>query len=452
MQQWQAEGIIDGETYLQLVNRYGLNQLDTASRDRFVMVLLGLGSTLLGLAVITIVAANWQSWARWLQVLLLVGLFVGVNSFGFYLWRSSRRGWQTRLGQALLLLGALILGANLGLMSQMFHLSGAVYQLYLVWSLGVVAMAWSLRLTLLGILALILMAIAYSLGIPLTFDQGQFSLYEVAIEHMPLLAGVLFVPLAYRCVSPWLFGLTVGLVVVALETGMLSLVFQFGTSNILAGMVGAVAFALPCALLWAYQDSMWGLDWSYFDALARSLGVFFLATGLYLFSFHYFWTDYDSPTENTALTALPILIDVVALSAVAAWGWWRLGYNRNKTWRIDLDSTLIGATILVAASLFWWRLSFVTSETELIFGIIATVVFNALITILAIALLKKAISNGSRFSFWGGVVLLVLQIMSRMLEYNTGLLFKAVVLFACGIAIIFAGLWFERHMREVSSE
>jgi uncharacterized membrane protein len=34
-----------------------------------------------------------------------------------------------------------------------------------------------------------------------------------------------------------------------------------------------------------------------------------------------------------------------------------------------------------------------------------------------------------------------------MFEYNTGLLLKAIVLFGCGIAVIVAGLWFERYLR-----
>ncbi|MEY2856499.1 MAG: hypothetical protein RLZZ74_808, partial [Cyanobacteriota bacterium] len=118
--QWQEEGIISPEVYQQLADRYQLQQLDSASRDRFIIIVLGLGFILLGLGVITFVAANWQVWSRPIKVLLLLGLLIGTNWGGFYLGRSANQR-QSRLGQGLLLLGALTFGANLGLMSQMFH-------------------------------------------------------------------------------------------------------------------------------------------------------------------------------------------------------------------------------------------------------------------------------------------------------------------------------------------
>jgi hypothetical protein len=59
----------------------------------------------------------------------------------------------------------------------------------------------------------------------------------------------------------------------------------------------------------------------------------------------------------------------------------------------------------------------------------------------------RGTSAGSTTLFWGGMVLLTLQIFSRMLEYNTDLLFKSLVLFLCGLGVIAAGLWFERYLR-----
>lgn len=75
-QQWQEEGMISPEIYEQLNTRYGLEELDSASRDRFILIVLGLGFILLGLGVITFVAANWQTWSRPIKVLLLLSLFI----------------------------------------------------------------------------------------------------------------------------------------------------------------------------------------------------------------------------------------------------------------------------------------------------------------------------------------------------------------------------------------
>lgn len=157
---WRAEGLINDSQYEQLSERYQFNLLDTTARNRFVMILIGLGSILIGLGVITFVAANWQELSREAKVTLLLSLFIGVNIAGFYLWRQPH-GAQQRLGHGLLILGALILGANMGLMGQMFHISNPFYELLLAWGVGVLAMAYSLRLTSLGVLSILLIWLGY---------------------------------------------------------------------------------------------------------------------------------------------------------------------------------------------------------------------------------------------------------------------------------------------------
>ena len=301
VEQWQAEGLINQQLYETLSHRYQFSALETSARNRFVMILLGLGSVLLGLAVITFVAANWQVWSRGVRVVLLLSLFVGVNTAGFYLWRYPTERWSSRLGQGLLLLGALILGANMALMSQMFHASGEVYQLYLLWGLGVVGMAYSLRLTLLGILAVILIGIGFTLGMPELFRPGEYSLFQQVVQHLPLLASVIFVPLAYWCRSRWLFGLTAVLVVFALEMNLsqqVSVLLYLFTE--IAGMVAAIAFAVPPMLLWADRDSLWGLpseEDNSFAPVARNLAIVFLSLLFYLFSFHSYWESSPIPVR-----------------------------------------------------------------------------------------------------------------------------------------------------------
>lgn len=434
-EQWQAEGIIDRSTYEQLANRYQFSELDTASRNRFVMILLGLGSILLGLAVITFVAANWQAWSRELKVILLLSLFIGVNASGFYLWTAPQR-WQSRFGQALLLLGGLILGANIALMSQMFHQSGAVYQLYLVWGLGVLAMAYSLRLTSLGMLALILTTIGYGLGVPQVVGSG----FEW-LQHTPLLACAAFIPLAYWCRSRSLFAWSAILATLALEINLAQLLLE-GTSMLGMGMI-AVAFVMPIALLWAYQDSLWGLHWAYFDPIARRLAIVFLALGLYGFSFHYIWLN--APNLAGEISWNGLLLDPMVLGGLTLYAWWRIGCRRGR-WRLDSTTTLVGSAIALTAFVLWWHLSIGA------LGAIATLIFNILLALLAIGLVRHALASGTRLGFWGGIFLIGLQLLSRMLEYNTGLLFKAIVLFLCGIAIMAAGLWFERYLRRFKTE
>jgi uncharacterized membrane protein len=451
LEQWQAEGLIDGNLYSELSRRYQFDALDRSERNRFVAILIGLGSILLGLAVITFVAANWQVWSKQLKVLLLMGLFAGVNGAGFYLWQRPGEGWQARLGKGLLLLGSLILGANLALMSQMFHQSGSIYQLLLVWGLGVLAMAYSLRLTFLGVLATILTVIGYSAGILDFLVPREFSGFRLAVEHMPLLVSLLGIPLAYWCRSRWLFGLGTVFLIYSLEANLPIFLANFTNfSPITRGIISAIACSLPPALLWAYRDSLWNssLEKTHFDAITRNLGLVFISVLFYIFSFNAIWdfAPYQTGSEIAGYDWFKLL-DLLLLGGLTLWAWWRLGYRTGEVarWRLDRQNTLIGAVILISASLVYWHISIGA------LGAIATSIFNLLLFLFAVVFIREGLSTGKRRGFWGGTLLLVLQLVSRMLEYETDLLFKAIVLFLCGIGVIAAGLWFEKYLQTFSS-
>ena len=143
---WVQEGLIDRTTHDRIATRYQFSALDLESRNSLVTLLIGLGSVLIGLGVLTFVAANWQQLDREWRVVILISAFIAVNLVGFSFWREPV-GSKQRLGQGLLLLGAMILGGNMALMGQMFHVPGELFQLLIAWAVGVLLMAYSLRLT-----------------------------------------------------------------------------------------------------------------------------------------------------------------------------------------------------------------------------------------------------------------------------------------------------------------
>jgi uncharacterized membrane protein len=435
-EQWRTEGLIDASVYEQLSNRYQFSDIETAARNRFTLILLGLGSVLLGLGIITFVAANWQVWSREWKIILLLSGFVGINAAGFYLWRRPTERWQRRLGQGLLLLGALVLGANMALMSQLFHQSGLLYQLFIAWGLGVLAMAYSLRLTSLGILAELLIGLGYLQGQPAFVPIGEFSWLRFLVQHMPVFAGVMFIPLAYWCRSRWIFRLGAIAVIYTLEANLIR-------SNLVvsSGGMAAIACALPPALLWAYQDFFWKLRPSatqLFSGIAHSLAITFLSVLFYFLSFYGIWNTSPLPsTQDTSPLLVPLLGDISILSSLTVWVW----LQRVRLHQIDRTTIFVVSMIAISAIVPFWHLSSGR--------IISTAVwiFNLLLFLLGVGLIRQGLAQGQRRLFWGGMVLLTLQIFTRMLEYDTDLLFKSVVLLLCGFGVLAAGLWFERYLR-----
>lgn len=429
---WRDEALISPELFTQLSDRYQFEQLDRSAHNRFVMILLGLGAVLLGLAAITFVAANWQAWSRWARVALMMSLFVGVNSGGFMLWRKPQPGWS-RLGQALLLLGGLLIGANIGLFSQMFHQTGNLYELYLIWGLAVLGMAYSLRLTILGVLAMVLMMLGNFMALSYTTPS---TLWRLVLDYFPLVSLGLFLPLAVWCASRWLAGLTLVLASTALQVVLVRAieVASRHESWLTPYLLLAATSLLPL-LLWAYRDRRW-------PRLAPNLAVFYLGLWCTIFAYYHWWRF--SPTLGTVgllPELVPPLINLGSCALLALWLWWRLGFAGGTVWRLHFTSPAFALACVSLGSLAFWH---GLAGPLRVFGPLWC---NALLAMLAIACLHQVLERGQRLYFWWNMLLLVGQVLARMLEYDTGLLAKALVLFLCGIGVIGAGLWFEHYVR-----
>ncbi|AFZ44504.1 Protein of unknown function DUF2157, membrane [Halothece sp. PCC 7418] len=440
---WEAEGLIDSSVFQQLAQRYQFQTLETDSQSRFVVILFAVGGILLGLGVITLVAANWQGWSKGLRVALLLTLFIGVNSAGYWGWQSSQPKWQ-RLGKGLLLLGALILGANLGLMSQMFHQSGAIYELYLVWGIGVLAMAYGLQFTWLAIFAIALIGLGYWWGLPSIFDPAASGNASLLMRYMPLVAIALYIPLAEFCRSRWVLIWGVVAVVSALEVSVIQELSLIDSSLLVGGMLTG-AIALPPLLLWAYYPLRSDIRLQFHNVTSR-LSVLFLGGVCYFFSFHYIWEDATvNRTNEVAMQHPAALVQLLIFASLTVYYWWRLGNQSHRPWRLRVDSTLFAGTTLFTGFVAGGAVAGLPF-LNLIW--LPTVIYNLILFFLAIALIKQGLNQGIRLNFWAGLLFLSLQIFSRMLEYQTDLLLKSIIFFLCGLAIVIAGLWFEGYLRQ----
>ncbi|WP_191757474.1 DUF2157 domain-containing protein [Komarekiella delphini-convector] len=444
-QLWRDEGLIDADFYQVLAQRYQFNNLETAARDRFVFILIAVGAILLGLGVITFVAANWQALSREARLILLLSLFLTTNIAGFSLWRQPVRGRKRRqqvFGEGLLILGALTIGANMALLAQMFHISGSSYELFLGWGLAVLLMAYSLHLTSLGMLALILVLIGYSTGLSDWYStRNELTLGRIVIEHIPLALGILFVPLAYQCRSRWIFRIAAIAFVISWQFHLKSL--EILTYTDAPPWIAIATFVLPPALLWSYDDLLFvRVSSRLFQPFARTLTLAFFSITFYFLSFRWLWEARTVGYQATSLATWLPFIDVAIFTVLALWQWWHLlRPTRNQERQgIDVKTIFIGSLIVITALLIFVHQAITPIPAIPIFA------FNVLLAVLGFGLVREALELGQRQAFWGGIFLLTLQIISRMLEHDTALLFKSFVFILCGVAVIFAGLWFERYL------
>ncbi|MCS7030262.1 MAG: DUF2157 domain-containing protein [Gloeomargarita sp. SKYG116] len=411
-EKWRQEGLISQETWQQLVTRYQLDQR-TPEPPIFSAILYATGGILIGLAVITFVAANWQNLDRITKLILLIALLVVTNTLGFYLWQhtSSLR----RLGQGILLTAGLVLGAVIALVAQTFNLSGPWYGLFFAWSLGVLVMGISLRWQPLGMMGFVLLLLGYIGYLTMRDASSEVNLLA---EGMPYFA-ILFVPLAYWFNSRAIFV-------------VITLLWLLSVGKALAG---PLALPLPAIILWGYGES-WQLDRlanrlfptaGTLQPVARAMSVVLLSLGLFIYSFQFSWDGLSREVSRNKYVGplLLILATYVILHQLL---------TRREARTVGFLSMAVLFTGVSLGGL----------GTE--HGRWYVLVVNLLLLVYSLALMRVGINQLRRGVFWLGMVLLSLQIVSRMFEYNTGLLWKAIGLGLCGLALIGAGVGFERRL------
>jgi uncharacterized membrane protein len=293
------------------------------------------------------------------------------------------------------------------------------------------------------------------------FFERVDGLFWLLLQQMPIIASLLFVATAYWHKSRWLFGLGSLLTISALNGNCGWLLRQLDNFSLgWQGGISAIAVSLPIALLWAYNDEIWVNSRNNlisFQPISRGLAVFYLSVLCYIFSFNIWDSAWNSFAPGTAeelsgdnwlyflnilftnTTALPVFIVVTILA------WWQLGRRENSSWRMDLTSVVIAVMLTITSTIVWQQV------TGSIVGAIATFIFNCFLFLVSVGLIRESLAGGKRLPFWSGIILIVLQLFSRMIEYDTGLLFKALMLLLSGFGVIVAGLWFERYLRTLKT-
>jgi uncharacterized membrane protein len=133
---WAHEGVISSEQAGAIRARYE-RVLGDESRARVTNTLFLLGGSVVGLGVILFFAANWDDIPRFVRLALLVAALVAAYGAGF--WLTEVQGGNERLGRTLIFIGALLFGASIFLVGQMYHVDAHDPLAFLIWSVGAAA-------------------------------------------------------------------------------------------------------------------------------------------------------------------------------------------------------------------------------------------------------------------------------------------------------------------------
>ncbi|NHN30026.1 DUF2157 domain-containing protein [Paenibacillus agricola] len=119
---WVEKNIVTREQYTQILDLYN-------DKKHAIGVLPLLGSILVGLGILSFVAANWQEIPQMARLLMIIVLMVACYGGG----ELFRKSGNDRLGLAMTTLGLISFGGGIVLIAQMFHLVSYDIMSFIVW-------------------------------------------------------------------------------------------------------------------------------------------------------------------------------------------------------------------------------------------------------------------------------------------------------------------------------
>ncbi len=416
LQAWRTEGLVSEETARALAARYDLARAEPGGPSFLAVYVLG--ALLVGAGVVSLVAWHWEAMSAAAKLGTLGAAMAAAHGAGFVLWKGTGR--SPRLGHALTVLGTLVFGASIGLVAQIFHVSGSWWGAFGAFTLGSLAAA-----LLYDSLPHLLLAAVSGLWLFGTGLAGDHGLQGIALGY----AGAAAIAgLAWRARSRAL--LVVGALGVALT--LASALDALHADAAVLPMIAALGAALAAGALVVRDPARLPLG-----AAARLLGRLAFYGAAYFLSFHEVASHLrleHGVTRDVALGVVPLL--AAAGAALAA------GLRRD-----DVDPLARGEAMLLAATVLA-----VVAGLSLEAGRGATVVANLALAFLAIGRIVRGLSWLARGPFWEGMGVAGVLVASRFLEIETRLWLKGAAFIACGVLVLVAGVAFERrraHREEV---
>ncbi len=176
-----AAGVIPKQVAENIQSFY--RQKQSSSPNRLLVAFGVLGALLVGLGIILIIAHNWDELQRWFKtVLAFIPLLIGQALCAFALSRKPESiAWREGTSAFLFL----AVGANISLLSQIYHLGGSISSFLLTWMLICLPIIYAMRSSVAALLYLA--GITYYVcetGYWASYDGGNPFLYWLLLLLM----------------------------------------------------------------------------------------------------------------------------------------------------------------------------------------------------------------------------------------------------------------------------
>lgn len=155
---WQAEGLIDGETASKLLADVKEDKARNR-RNKINITIYTVAVVLLGLGVITFVAANDWIWEL-LNASDLLKIFLMLVVTCSSLWGGYQLAYEKKnfpkLGNALIFLACMLIGGTYALVGQIYHINANSATLFFLWLVSILPVAYLFRNFAVNVISIVL--------------------------------------------------------------------------------------------------------------------------------------------------------------------------------------------------------------------------------------------------------------------------------------------------------
>ena len=140
IKQWLKDGTITSKQAQKMLVDSSKYKKEQRS-NKFIVTISTIGSILVGIGAILFIASSWQVIPDILKVLILIGSTFAAYFIGYLFCYQNKN--LPKVGASLMFLGALLFGATILLIAQIYNINANSHLLVLIWLIGVLPMVYA---------------------------------------------------------------------------------------------------------------------------------------------------------------------------------------------------------------------------------------------------------------------------------------------------------------------
>ncbi|QMU61097.1 MAG: DUF2157 domain-containing protein [Gammaproteobacteria bacterium] len=425
---WEEKGWVTKQNSESILEHVG------SSESRFNLLAFGiavLGVLLLGSGIITYFAANWAEMAKITKLILLFSaMYVSFACAGYFLKTDK----SPMLGQALLVLGVIIFGANIMLIAQIYHIDEHYPNGVLFWALGGLVTAYLMKSHAVLVLTIALSVLWTSLE---TFGFNHIHFWYLAI-------WVTFLPLIYF--RRWNFALHLALIALIIWSIYSFFGIDYRDQQITQIYLVQLYFVLYLTLFLIGMLCATTNQLNYFAKPLQNYGAFAALLSFYMLTFpeiqrgFRYFDDHLRTQASTVWLALTFSA-LVLLVILAIW-------HRSRVTTKEKPKYLIYGQFLIAAVVLLIIFNLFLAGN---YGGWMAIALNLLFFAGMIWLLFAGTHTNNRTLINLAFLFFALALITRYFDTFWSLLNRSFFFMAGGIILIIGGYFLEKQRRKLTA-